>query len=443
MIVPEPRRHRTRWLAAWSAAAILSLAAEAAATAGVNCCGGQPQVDKDHLQRMMIRNGAAELRRQAGHARAEEDYQTAVECLRRYLDLHPDDHEAQEELLEVASLRAVPTESRPLLEAQAALPGQFRTHETRRFIVLSDADPQWTRNQAERLERAYHQFQRFARRHGLSPLPLEHKLVCILFERYEDYQSFAAEHDAVADPWIAGYYAPQHDRIVFYNIESNPQLLRARSKLTDLEEELQSLNHKAAEAERNGDPHRADALRNHAAQYEAHMKNERLRVEAFARRVMVATTVHEAVHQLAFHTRIQSPYVHYPLWISEGLATAFETDTPGHAFGPDHEYEPRRETFEKMLAKDQIIPIATLARLSDLNGAPEWQVRAVYHQSYALFTWIDRFRAEELRHYLHELRREPAGRQDQKRLLEIFTNAFGDPEQLERAWLRHERRRLN
>ena len=407
-------------------------------------CGapGQPP-DKDHLQRILVRNGASNLLAQAQESAQANDFQNAVTLYRRYLDLNPNDDNAVGELLGVATQHSLPRESESLRLAQEALPRQFRTHETRRFIVLSDADPQWTRQQAERLERAHHQFHRFARRHGLEPLPLEHKLVCILFEHYEEYRQFAIGHDEVADPWIAGYYAPADDRIVFYNVESNPDLLRARTKLSQLEQDMNDIIGEADRAEKSGDSARAETLRHNAAQYHDHMQIERERLESFARQVMTATTVHEAVHQIAFHTRVQSPYVHYPLWISEGMATAFETDTPGQAFGPNHDYPPRRNTFEELLGRQQLLPVAELVQLTDLNGAPSWYVRAVYHQSYALFSWMNRFRAEELRTYLRRMREQPPGRQSRERHLQIFTECFGDPERLERAWLRHEKQSLN
>ncbi|TVQ56117.1 MAG: DUF1570 domain-containing protein [Phycisphaerales bacterium] len=427
----------------WEPAAAWSGDSISARLCHASCSAPGQTPDKDHLQRILVRNGASNLLAEARQSAEADDFQNAVILYRRYLDLNPNDDKAVEELLGVATQHSLPRESKSLRLAQEALPRQFRTHETRRFIVLSDADPQWTRQQAERLERAHHQFHRFARRHGLEPLPLEHKLVCILFEHYDDYREFAMNHDEVADPWIAGYYAPADDRIVFYNIESNPDLLRARTKLSQLERDMNIIIGEADQAEQSGDTARAETLRHNASQYHDHMQSERERIESFAKQVMTATTVHEAVHQIAFHTRVQSPFVHYPLWISEGMATAFETDTPGQAFGPDHDYAPRRDTFEDLLGKQQLLPVAELVQLTDLNGAPSWYVRAVYHQSYALFTWMNRFRAEDLRTYLQRMREQPPGRQSRERHLKIFTECFGDPDRLERAWLRHEKRSLN
>ncbi len=66
-------------------------------------------------------------------------------------------------------------------QTRELLPQRFLDYETRRFIVISDAAPGWSRRQAALLERTYHQFNRFARRLNVKPLPLRHKLVCVLF----------------------------------------------------------------------------------------------------------------------------------------------------------------------------------------------------------------------------------------------------------------------
>jgi hypothetical protein len=66
----------------------------------------------------------------------------------------------------------------------------------------------------------------------------------------------------------------------------------------------------------------------------------------------------------------------------------------------------------------------------------------LYHQGYALVTWMYRFHPRELRAYLEALRSEPAGRPSGARHMELFERAFGDASRLEAAWLRYERARL-
>lgn len=314
---------------------------------------------------------------------------------RQILRSDPLHRKAHAELVRLAASHALPHESQAYDAARKLLPPRFRDYETKRFILLSDARGRWSRDQAEQLERAVHQFGRFAKRLGLRPLPLRHKLVCVLFRRRDDYQQFARAHDAVTDPLITGYYSPKNDRVVFYDPDSESVLRPARPAVG--------------------------------------MRGERALASSSE------TTLHEAIHQLLFHTCVQSPMVEYPLWICEGLATAFETDAPNKAFGPDHDYPPRRRHFRRALKRDELLELRRLVRITRMPDADEETVQVIYHQSYALVTWMFRFRKRELGDYLLAMLAEPSGRPSADRHLEIFEAAFGDAERLERAWLGHER----
>lgn len=293
--------------------------------------------------------------------------------------------------------------------ARSLLPERFVEYESTRFVIMSDAKPRWTRTQAGLLERTYHQFNRYCRRLGLTPQPLRHKLVCVLFEDHADYQQFARAHDGVTAEWISGYYSPMHDRIVFYNIQTNPAF--------------------------------ADAFVPRAASQNNMLASNRI-ADDYAK-AATATTVHEAVHQLAFHTRIQSPHIQNPLWISEGLATAFETDQTNKAFGPEFDYAPRRRQFQKLLETGELIPLRKLVGYTEMPGNDDDTITAVYHESYALVTWLSRYRRRELQGFLRAMTSEPPGRPSAQRHLAIFQNAFGDVDTLERAWLRSERDKMD
>ncbi len=304
------------------------------------------------------------------------------------------------------------TESDVYRETRKLLPRRFLAYETRRFVVLSDAAPGWSRKQVQLLDRTYHQFNRFTKQLGLRPRPLRHKLVCVLFQEHSDYRRFAEKRDGVTAEWISGYYSPKHDRIVFYNIETNPELVEAL---------------RVSESATRP----AGSITGYARPARSGLRNE-------YRKAATATVVHEAVHQLAFHTRIQSPHIQNPLWLSEGLATAFETDHPDKAFGPDHEYLLRKEQFQEILEQGKLIPLRDLVTYTRMPDNNDDTIAAVYHESYALITWMNRFRREELRHLMDALRIEPPGRPTPQRQLQIFEQAFGDVDRLERLWLRHE-----
>lgn len=323
----------------------------------------------------------------AAEARARGQVDEAEGIYRRLLMEQPLLDEAYVALVQLREGMPLSRESEAYWVTRQQLGGRFREYETRRFIVLSNADAGWTRMQGEYLERAHHQFLRFARRMQLRPLPLKHKLVCVLFAHEREYRAFAAAHDGIEGAWIVGHYSPRYDRVVFF--------------------------HHAEEGERRGVVPAA-----------------------------CATTIHEAIHQLHFHTRIKSVHVQYPLWICEGLATAFETDRPNEAFGPEHEYEPRRERFEVLLREGKLLPLRELVSVVQLDGTRQDVVSGLYHQSYAFVVWASRYRAAQLRAYLNAMLLEEPGEVDGRRHVAIFEGAFGNVEAVERQWLAYEQRRV-
>ncbi len=272
--------------------------------------------------------------------------------------------------------------------ARQLLPRGFRTHETRRFVVLSNAGRRWTRSRAKLLERTFDEFARYAGRLDLRPLPLRHKLVCVLFDRREDFAKFARDHDGVNESWGLGYYSPAHARTVFFNGETEPD------------------------------------------------------ADEFAARRSVATAIHETIHQLHFEKHVLSVHLQYPLWCVEGLATAFETAAPAAPFGPDFEFQPRRDRFRRLVQYDRILSLRELVQLDRMPDQRRETVHTIYNQSYAVASWLARHRPEELRRYLMSMLEEPPGRPSPARHLDLFEQAFGDVDQLESVWLRDERRTL-
>ncbi len=380
---------------------------------------------------------------EALEAEAGGDIQAAESICRGILAAQPNDDAAYEALLRICAQRKLQADSDALAATIEALPATFRTYETSRFIVLSDTDPTWSREQANRLERAHQQFQRFCRRLDLRPLPLKHKLVCVLFDNRDAYQAFAREHDEVVSAWIAGYYAPAADRIVFYNIKSNPSVAQANEQLAEMQAKIDEVRRGALDARRWGRGEEAESLNHLHHQYRDHVQRERDRVDEFTQRVSVSTTTHEAIHMLLFHCGVQTPRVQYPLWICEGLATNFETDDASRNFGPDCEHAPRRERFDELLAGDRLLPLEELVPLVEIPAEDADEFAAiVYHQSYALVHWMSRFRKPEMAAYLNLMRAESTGRLSPLRHRELFVKAFGEIESLERSWLRHESDRL-
>lgn len=322
-------------------------------------------------------------------ARAEADGRLADAALeyRRVFIEDPDNDAAYRALHDLAERTPLERESNRYQAAHAFL-GKFREYESHHYAVLSNAKASWTREQLARLERAHDAFQRHCRSLGLRPLPLRHKLVCVFFKSRDEYARFARSHDRMTVDWVYGYYTPRGDRVMLFD----------------------------GEREEHADE--------------------------FAHARAIATTLHEAIHQLHYHTHVQSMYVQYPLWIGEGLATAFETEDPTRTFGPEQEYAPRRRRFENLLERDELLSLSKLVRAERMPQNDVKAVHAFYCESYALVTWLVRNRPRELADYLERMLREPFGRPGADRHVELFEAAFGDIVKLEKAWLRDEERAL-
>lgn len=376
------------------------------------------------------------LRGQAEAALRDGRLDEADRLFRQALDETPGDADALAALWRIAEQRDLPKESEAYASTRAALGPLFAELESSRFIVLSNADYNWARQRAEHLERTYHQFSRFAKLIDMPVRPLDHKLVCVLFRDRDGYRQFASEHDMVEEGWIAGYYAPQSDRVVFYHASANPSVHQAEQDLARMENELRSLRDTFDVS--SSDRGALARLHDHEQRYRAHIASERERVDAFVRELNVATTTHEAMHQISFHTRLQSPYVQYPVWISEGLATSFETVEPSAAFGPDHEYAGRRQPFHKALSEGRLVPLRDFVGWTSVPHMSSDGIHELYCQSYALVTWMARFQRSELRTYL-QLMLEQQGRElTAEEHVALFEQAFGDVDRLEKSWLRHE-----
>lgn len=411
----------------------------------VSTSAATPSV-RDHLNARLATIAPADLTalvNLASWAHAQGLVDEADQLCRRVLEADPLHESAYIELMAVAQHRELAQDSPALELAATLLPPRFKSYATKRFVVVSDTGAQWSVAQAERLERTHHQFHRFATKLGLRPLPLRHKLVCVLFNNRDEYQAFAREHDHVNDPWVGGYYSPSHDWVVFYHVESNPSVAEARTQLQGMQKTITGIDGQYREAVREGEDAQAEALKQTLNMHEQHIKQQTRKVDEFAAQVSTATTTHEATHQLLFHTHVQSPLRVYPFWISEGLATAFETEEPNHAFGPEHEFAPRRQAADELLREEMAMPLAELIQLMDASKLTTDQVHCVYNQSYALVSWLAVHRRDQLRDYLLSMLEGATGRNKPRPPQVEFETAFGPVEQLERDWLRFERSRLS
>lgn len=363
---------------------------------------------------------------------------TADAILRRAIVGWPREREAARRLValhERSDFRQ-PVDDEAVREVVAALGPGYRVGETSHFVVVSNCDSGWTRRREALLERAYHEVMRFAEKIGASVYPAREKMVCVMIRDHAAYKSFGETHDRVHEHWVAGYYAGGSNRVVLYNDETNPALVEAGRKLDEFERQAEAAQRAARDAARRSDP-RAEAMRAQAEQLTAYVETQRKTLGEATTIRSESKTVHEAAHLIAYNCGLQSRAHRYPLWITEGLATCFETDNPDRSFGPDRAFAPREEQFDEVRASGVLEGLtAFVGRMRPSSEADK--ADAEYAQAYALFRFVARFHADELAGLLADIRAEPSGDIDALRHVELFEARFGRADRFERRWLRLE-----
>ncbi|MFG0284256.1 MAG: DUF1570 domain-containing protein [Phycisphaerales bacterium JB039] len=335
---------------------------------------------------------------------------------------------------------ALPVDEEAVSEAAARLGPRYQRFQTPHFVILTDADMRWSRSRATILEQTRRQFYDAMGQIGYPAAPHPHKLLCILMREHDQFRTFAANEDGHVADWSAGYYSTRANRVVFYNDDSSPALRDAMRMLDAHQQRVRQLRDQATSLMRSG--RAADAQRRSAAadDLERQVITERSRLRAEAEQFAVAKTIHEAVHLLSFNSGVQLPSRQYPLWLSEGLACAFEAPTTQIAFGPRRP-SPGREQQLVALYREQLdLPMDRVLRAVEAPAEARAATDAMYAQSFAMVEYLYVERPEALVEILLDLADGPDGALDVAAHGELLERLVGDPADLatvlRRRWLR-------
>ncbi len=330
-----------------------------------------------------------------------------------------------------------PVDDAALDETSKILGKAFRRFESEHFVLLSDCSRDVAVAKLQVLERAHHQYFRAVDQLGFDAIPPRHKLLCVLFAEHEMYRAFASAHDGVDAGWVAGYYAGLSNRAVFYEDHSGPNFTAATGQLDDAEARVRELNEQSAKARRERRHDEAKFIAAQAEQLGQRIQSERDRLNNQARESSIAKTIHEAIHLLAFNTGLQSRGHQYPFWLTEGLATSFETDRPNAAFGPDRSFGVREEELARSFERGSDVPlrdlICSLHPPDDDDGATE----AMYAQAWSMFMYLHRTDRRALADFFADILDETPGKMTNERRAELFERRFGDIDRVERRWQSH------
>lgn len=153
---------------------------------------------------------------------------------------------------------------------------RFDVSGTSHYLVVH---PQGQRDVwAKQFEDLYRSFVHYFTTRGLQPTPPAFPLIAIVCHKQTDFVRLASRDGIRLNPGLLGFYSPATNRVLLYDVTAG----------------------------------QADTSNWH---------------------VNAATTIHEAVHQLAFNTGIHVRFGLVPKWIVEGLATMFEAPGVGN---PSH-----------------------------------------------------------------------------------------------------------
>ncbi len=366
----------------------------------------------------------------AARALSESDWINADLWLRAILRETPDDPDAASALRSIYEQPGVdiPIDEAALARATALVGPGFSVTKTEHFVILSNCGTEWTTAKAGLLERTYKQYGRMMDRLGLQWTPPRHRMLCVLIKDHPQYAAFAREHDGVSAPWVGGYYAGASNRVVFYDDITGPAYEHAIAELDEYDE----LARESRTEARKVRDERAAVLDDRADRILSFTQGERRRLEVEAARTNTAKTIHEAIHMISYNCGMMDRSRLFPFWLSEGLACSFETEESTEAFGPDRESPAREEEWREIVEHKRVIPLELLVTLTDVPADDRVMAEAMYAESYALFSYLYRFRREELAAYVRAVEAEPRGRARPERLLELFESHFGSPGALQR-----------
>ncbi len=286
-------------------------------------------------------------------------------------------------------------EKTEISEAYAAERGlQARVHETTHYRILhigaNDA-PKWL---GPRLELANRQFEERFSRHGFSLDAPEGTLNWVCFDRREDFEFYSYNTDLVRLPHLDGYYSEWSNRVALVGASAR----RSAAQAADKEAAFASNLHEH-------DPQMSTAMR-------------------------IAT--HEAIHQLAYNRKLLSRGVNYPIWVTEGMATALE-NLPA----PDADLataNPLRR--QRLIQAHEDRNLLPLQEFLTLSRSPEdaRQARIVYAQAWAVYVMLMQEKPDQLRRYLAHLHEADFGPRGSRLIAAEITDFFGDVAALEVTW---------
>ncbi|MDZ4755964.1 MAG: DUF1570 domain-containing protein [Phycisphaerae bacterium] len=280
------------------------------------------------------------------------------------------------------------------------LPG-FQIRTGRRFVLLSDLPPEEAAATLAQLEATADAVELFAKSLAIEARPIDRRLISVGFSDRAAFEQFAQDVDRLDASWMAGYWMPGADRTVFRcGSQSGSQSgLPSESPSKDAPQQgilATTLTHESG------------------------------------------TVAHEAAHQLLHRLGVQRRSPNGPLWLSEGLAMAFEGCASGDSrpFSlPYGRRDDRSRQLRDLAAQGHVPPLAALVATPRLLSRDVSEIKGFYLASWSLAKFLSESDPSAFAAYLASLRAEASGL-SAKRNVEIFVASFGEIDAVAARWRR-------
>ncbi|MFN7840378.1 MAG: DUF1570 domain-containing protein [Pirellula sp.] len=307
----------------------------------------------------------------------------------------PDQFESLEELSEPLSITPANELGGKVLEE---MPVGSKFFTTDHYVVCYNTTETYARWNASLYEKRLTGFLKFWQSKGLKLQRPRFPLVAMIFATKDDYVAYAKQ-DFEGSEGTFGYYHQSKNRLASYDLTGVEGVLPAGVKVN--RDALLSTILSRPEAERT-----------------------------------VSTVIHEASHQMAFNCGLQTRLGDNPLWLSEGLATFFETPA---GIGKLNTFN-YANLLQTLPGRPQNALATLLVDDSRLRNAETTTI--AYAESWGLFHFLVNANPKAMVKYLTLIRKLPIGSPtDSKERLELFQACFGDDlEKLERDFLKHIRK---
>lgn len=274
----------------------------------------------------------------------------------------------------------------------------FQSCVTGRYVLCTNASEPYAKWCGALLERLATAFRLYWKSRSFPTVDPPFPLVALIFQRQNQFAEFATQDVGPDLATVPGYFSIPTNRIVLRDLTETTKGQPARSA-EEIEQRL------------------GNALYN------------------------VATMIHEATHQVAFNCGLHTRMADNPLWLTEGMATFFETPDLRSKTGwktAGQVNRARLQRFKEFLPKRSAgDSLETLVRNDDRLVNAETAEDA-YAESWALTYFLIRKREPAYVKYLtHISGKQPLEPATAELRLKEFQEAFGDLAKLEAEFVRY------